>query len=54
MVYQVWSLKIEQLIPSSIRLLNEFEDDENKIFQLDNINISERFGITLEPEGGSI
>ena len=53
MVYQVWSLKMDPLTPSSIGLLKEFEEDENKIFQLDNKNISEGFGITLEPEGGS-
>lgn len=53
MVYQVWSLKMDPLTPSSIGLLDEFEEDENKIFQLENINISEGFGITLEPEGGS-
>ncbi|MFN4764257.1 anti-sigma factor domain-containing protein [Gillisia sp. Q332] len=53
MVYQVWSLKMDPLTPSSIGLLDKFEDDENKIFQLENINISEGFGITLEPEGGS-
>lgn len=53
MVYQVWSLKMEPLTPSSIGLLDEFESDENKIFQLENMNISEGFGITLEPEGGS-
>lgn len=53
MVYQVWSLKMDPLTPSSIGLLDEFEIDENKIFQLENINISEGFGITLEPEGGS-
>ena len=53
MVYQVWSLKMDPLTPSSIGLLDEFESDENKIFQLENINLSEGFGITLEPEGGS-
>lgn len=53
MVYQVWSLKMDPLTPSSIGLLDAFEDDENKIFQLQNVNLSEGFGITLEPEGGS-
>lgn len=53
MVYQVWSLKFEPLSPTSIGLLEEFEEDENKIFALANVNDSEGFGITLEPAGGS-
>lgn len=52
-VYQVWSLKLEPLTPTSIGLLDEFSMDENKIFALQNANESEAFGITLEPEGGS-
>ncbi|WP_424492964.1 anti-sigma factor [Salinimicrobium sp. GXAS 041] len=53
MVYQVWSLKMNPLIPSSIGLLDEFERDENKIFKLENPNLSEGFAITLETAGGS-
>ncbi|MUP47188.1 anti-sigma factor [Gramella sp. BOM4] len=53
MVYQVWSLKLDPLTPTSIGLLSEFQEDENKIFTLENANQSEAFGITLEPEGGS-
>ncbi len=53
MVYQVWSLKMQPLTPSSLGLLDQFEEDENKIFELKNANLSEGFGITLEPEGGS-
>ncbi len=53
MVYQVWSLKMNPLKPTSIGLLNKFESDNNKIFQLPNPNSSEAFGITLEPAGGS-
>ena len=52
-VYQVWSLKLEPLTPTSIGLLADFDIDENKIFALENANESEAFGITLEPEGGS-
>jgi len=52
-VYQVWSLKMEPLTPTSIGLLDEFSMDDNKIFALENANESEAFGITLEPEGGS-
>jgi anti-sigma-K factor RskA len=52
-VYQVWSLKMNPLTPTSIGLLNNFNQDKNKIFELDNPNNSEAFGITLEPAGGS-
>ncbi|SDR65424.1 anti-sigma factor [Christiangramia echinicola] len=52
-VYQVWSLKLEPLTPTSIGLLDEFNMDDNKIFALENANESQAFGITLEPEGGS-
>ncbi|MGA8852761.1 MAG: anti-sigma factor [Christiangramia sp.] len=52
-VYQVWSLKLDPLTPTSIGLLDDFEMDDNKIFALENANESQAFGITLEPEGGS-
>lgn len=52
-VYQVWSLRLDPLTPTSIGLLAEFSGDENKIFALENANESQAFGITLEPEGGS-
>ena len=51
--YQVWSLKLEPLTPTSIGLLDNFTAEETKIFTLENPNASEAFGITLEPEGGS-
>ena len=53
MVYQVWSLKLSPLTPTSLGVLDTFESDENKVFALFNTNESEAFGITLEPEGGS-
>lgn len=53
MVYQVWSLKMDPLTPTSVGLLEDFADDENKVFTLNNPNESEAFGITLEPDGGS-
>lgn len=53
MVYQVWSLKLSPLTPTSIGLLENFISDENKIFALSNPNATEAFGITLEPAGGS-
>ena len=52
-VYQVWSLKLSPLTPTSLGTINQFTDDPNKIFELNNPNQSEAFGITLEPEGGS-
>jgi prefoldin subunit 5 len=52
-VYQVWSLKLSPLTPTSMGLLENFKMDENKIFALNNPNESEAFGITLEPAGGS-
>lgn len=52
MVYQVWSLQLDPLTPTSIGLLESF-DQSNTLFVLDNNNTSEAFGITLEPEGGS-
>lgn len=52
-VYQVWSLKLSPLTPTSIGLLADFTSDENKVFALTNTNESEAFGITLEPAGGS-
>ena len=53
MVYQVWSLKLNPLTPTSVGLLEDFASDENKVFALNNPNDSEAFGITLEPAGGS-
>jgi anti-sigma-K factor RskA len=53
MVYQVWSLKLNPLTPTSMGLLENFNLDENKVFVLHNPNESEAFGITLEPAGGS-
>ena len=52
-VYQVWSLKLSPLTPTSLGLLDDFDSDENKVFELPDTNESEAFGITLEPAGGS-
>ena len=51
--YQVWSLKLNPLAPTSIGLLEKFEENGQKVFELPNANDSQAFGITLEPEGGS-
>jgi len=52
-VYQVWSLKLDPLTPTSLGILDKFTTDDTKIFALSNVNDSQAFGITLEPEGGS-
>lgn len=53
MVYQVWSLQLDPLSPTSIGLLEDFATDGDEVFALPNTNDSEAFGITLEPAGGS-
>ena len=53
-VYQVWSLKLSPLTPTSLGTLDSFTADANKIFTIVNANESEAFGITLEPAGGSV
>lgn len=53
-VYQVWSLKLSPLTPTSLGTLDSFTADANKIFTITNANESEAFGITLEPAGGSL
>ena len=52
-VYQVWSLTLNPLTPTSLGTIDNFKDDDNKIFSLENANESQAFGITLEPAGGS-
>ncbi|WP_394750902.1 anti-sigma factor [Spongiimicrobium salis] len=51
--YQVWSLTLDPLTPTSVGLLSNFKEEANGIFEMDNQNASEAFGITLEPAGGS-
>ncbi|UOK41309.1 MULTISPECIES: anti-sigma factor [Flavobacterium] len=53
MVYQVWSLKMNPLTPTSIGILNKMKIDTSKIYQVESTLEAEAFGITLEPEGGS-
>lgn len=52
-VYQVWSLTLSPLTPTSLGTIDNFTTDNNKIFELMNVNDSEAFGITLEPVGGN-
>jgi anti-sigma-K factor RskA len=54
MVYQVWALKLNPLTPTSIGLLENFKVNNQKIFAVDNATDAEAFGITLEPNGGSL
>ena len=53
MAYQVWSLTLNPLTPTSVGLLDDFINDKNGVFALANPNESQAFGITLEPAGGS-
>ncbi|MEW5675974.1 anti-sigma factor [Flavobacterium enshiense] len=53
MVYQVWSLKMNPLTPTSIGLLEKVMTGSSKMYRVDNTSDAEAFGITLEPEGGS-
>ncbi|WP_298758682.1 anti-sigma factor [uncultured Psychroserpens sp.] len=52
-VWQVWSLTLNPLTPTSLGTIDNFNNDDNKIFTIANTNESQAFGITLEPEGGS-
>lgn len=54
MVYQVWSLKLSPLTPTSIGLLDNFVANNQRIFAVDPTGDAEAFGITLEPDGGSL
>jgi anti-sigma-K factor RskA len=52
-VYQVWSLTMNPLTPTSLGTLDTFTANTYKIFTKENTSKSEAFGITLEPSGGS-
>jgi anti-sigma-K factor RskA len=52
-VYQVWSLTLDPLTPTSLGVIEDFTGDTDKVFDLENTNESQAFGITLEPAGGS-
>lgn len=52
-VYQVWSLTLNPLTPTSLGTIDGFNSDETKIFNIKNANESQAFGISLEPAGGS-
>jgi len=52
-VYQVWSLKMEPLTPTSVGLIDSQSEAGEGIYKFINFPAPEAFGITLEPEGGS-
>jgi len=52
-VYQVWSLKMEPLTPTSVGLIASENEAGDGIYKFVNFPNPEAFGITLEPEGGS-
>ena len=52
-VYQVWSLIMEPLTPSSMGLLEELSAVKSNLYKFEQFPAAEGFGITLEPEGGS-
>jgi anti-sigma-K factor RskA len=54
MEYQIWSLKLNPLKPTSIGMLKDFKDNDMKLFAVNNTNDAQAFGITLEPKGGSL
>ncbi|TDE01764.1 anti-sigma factor [Flavobacterium hiemivividum] len=54
MVYQVWALKLNPLTPTSIGLLDKFDENNQRMFAVNSTADAEAFGITLEPAGGSL
>ncbi|ANW97360.1 hypothetical protein AXE80_14115 [Wenyingzhuangia fucanilytica] len=51
-VYQLWSLTLNPLTPTSLGTLDGYNNGQEFI-KVNNANKSEAFGITLEPAGGS-
>lgn len=41
------------MTPTSLGIIANFNEDDNKVFNIENTNESEAFAITLEPAGGS-
>ncbi|MDI1255849.1 MAG: anti-sigma factor [Flavobacterium sp.] len=52
-VYQIWSLTLNPLTPTSIGLLDNFAANNTKVFAVQSTTGAQAFGITLEPAGGS-
>ncbi|NIJ44055.1 hypothetical protein FHR24_000494 [Wenyingzhuangia heitensis] len=51
-VYQLWSLTLNPLTPTSLGTMDAYNKG-NRYIKVSNTNKSEAFGITLEPAGGS-
>ncbi len=53
--YQVWSLLMDPLTPSSMGIINEKTavSSEYGVYKFENVPKNQAFGITLEPKGGS-
>ncbi|MGJ8666346.1 MAG: anti-sigma factor [Patiriisocius sp.] len=53
-VYQVWSLMLEPLTPTSVGLIDDSTLASNGVYKFENLkDAPQAFGITLEPAGGS-
>ncbi len=52
-VYQVWSLTLDPLTPTSMGLLDNNTDQGDGFYRFEDVPTPQAFGITLEPEGGS-
>lgn len=52
-VYQVWSLKMEPITPTSMGLISTGNQKGEGLYKFVDFPEAEAFGITLEPEGGS-
>jgi hypothetical protein len=52
-VYQIWSLTLNPLTPTSIGLLEDFKGNTSRMFEVQGTQGAQAFGITLEPAGGS-
>lgn len=53
MVYQLWSLTLDPLTPTSLGTLPTEKDPYNELLRIDNAFDTEAFGITLEESGGA-
>lgn len=51
-VYQLWSLTLNPLTPTSLGTLDAYNNGD-RFIKVSNSNTSQAFGITLEPVGGS-
>ncbi|MGY6649376.1 anti-sigma factor [Wenyingzhuangia sp. IMCC45574] len=52
-VYQLWSLTLNPLTPTSLGTLDAYNNGD-RFIKVNNTNASQAFGITLEPVGGSV